>query len=298
MTASQRLRGVFAVLQTPVDEAGALDEESLRNQVRFCVEMGVHGVVYPVLAGEFQFLGDEERHRMVEAVTGEAGGRIPVVVGVAAPSTPQAARHAAHAAQAGADAVIALPPYIARGSLDEIRGYYQAIADAAQMPVFIQDAAPGLPIGVIMELLTEIEHVRYVKEENEPSAHNISALVTGLGDVCWGVFGGGHSRWMMSELHRGAAGFMPSVEIADIHAQIWDLYQAGDETGARRMFNQVLPLINMTLSLRMPLVKEVLLRRGIIRTAAMRMPGTHPLDDEDRRELDMVLAGIERLFAG
>ena len=150
-------RGIFPVLQTPVTEDGEFDIDSLKRQVNFCIKAGAHGLVYPVLGGEFQFLTEGERHQLVEVAVNEANGRTPVVVGVAGQTKSAAALHAKHAAQAQADAVIALPPYISAGTGKEIREYYEAIAQAAQRPVFIQHTHAGMDAAFINRLLERSE---------------------------------------------------------------------------------------------------------------------------------------------
>jgi len=293
---AKRMRGIFPVLQTPLNEEGELDIPSLRREVAFCIQAGAHGLVYPVLGSEFQFLSDRQRQRMVEVVVGEAAGQIPVVVGVAGPTAAVAVEHAEHAARVGADAVIALPPYISPGSQEEILSYYRAIAQAAQRPVFIQHSQPGMDPAFMVRLLREVEHVQYIKEEMVPSAHNISAVIKAVGDECQGVFGGAFGRWMISEMRRGAAGFMPAAEVTDVYVQIWDAFQAGDERTARNIFNQLLPLINLAMLLGLPVCKEVLVRRGIFRTARMLTPGSTSLDEGDYRELEAILGDLRPYF--
>ena len=293
---ADKMRGIFPVLQTTIDDDGSLDVPSLRSQVDFCIRAGAHGLVYPVLGSEFQFLSDRERQLMSEAVIAEAAGRVPVVIGVAGTSAPVAAEHARHAASAGADAVIALPPYLASGSRDETLAYYQAISKAAGRTVFVQHSRPGMDPPFLIRLLEEVENVRYIKEEMAPSAHNIGAVVEAVGDACDGVFGGSHGRWMISEMRRGAAGFMPAAEAVDLHVQTWDAFQAGDEAEARRCFNRHLPLINFVQLLGLIVCKEVLVRRGAIQTAGMRAPGTLELDEQDRYELDAILQGLKPHF--
>jgi 4-hydroxy-tetrahydrodipicolinate synthase len=249
--------------------------------------------VFPVLGSEFQYLTDRERHRLLEVVVGAASGALPVVAGVAASSEAGAVEHARHAAGAGADAVIALPPFLGAGGTEEIAGYYRAIAAAAGRPVFIQHTFAGMGVELINRLLDEVDEVQYVKEEMEPSAHQISALLARVSGNCRGVFGGGHGRWMLSELRRGATGFMPATEMTDLHRRIWDAWQEGDEPGARRLFNLLLPLINLIQLLGLRVCKELLVRRGVFATSALRMPGAPRLDAEDRRELEQILAAIE-----
>ena len=293
---SDHLRGIFPVLQTPVDSQGQLDQTSLQSEVVFCIAAGAHGLVYPVLGSEFQFLSDRERRELVGVVIQAAAGRVPVVVGVAGPSAAVAVEHAAHAAGIGASALIALPPYLSAASTEEVLAYFQAISRAAPLPIFVQNSAPGLSPAVLLRLLREVEQVRYIKEEMAPSAHHISAVVTALGQDSWGVFGGAFGRWMLSELRRGASGFMPAAEVTDVYVQIWEAFQAGDEPAARQIFNRLLPLINLLLLLGLPVCKEVLVRRGVFQAAGMRTPGSLALDADDQRELSMILDDLRPLF--
>lgn len=293
---SEPLRGIFPVVLTPFAEDGSIDGEALAREVDFSVAAGTHGLVFPVLASEFQYLSDAERHAAVEVVVRQAGGRVPVVAGVAAPTPRAAAEHAAHAAGCGADAVIALPPYPEQPSRDEAEVYYRAIAEAAGRPAFIQHTHAGMDAAFIERLLGDIPHLEYVKEESDPSAHQISALVARCGTMSSGVFGGAHGRWMLSELRRGATGFMPATEMTDIHVQIWDAWQAGDRELARELFNRLLPLINLLGLLGLAACKEVLVRRGVFRSTASRIPGSTKLDAEDRHELDAILADLQPLL--
>ncbi len=289
-------RGIFPVLLTPIGEDGEVIDADFIRQVEFCVEAGAHGLVYPVLGSEFQFLTDFERRHGMEMAVETVAGRIPVVGGVAAASRQVAVECAKVAAETGVDAVIALPPYISSGNRNENRDYFKAVAAAAGRPMFIQHTSGGMDAGFLQEMLREVEHIRYLKEEMQPSAHQISAVLAGVGDDCAGVFGGGYGRWMLSELHRGAHGFMPATEAVDVHVRVWDAWQRGDEAEARRIYRHLLPLINLTLLMGLPLCKTLLMRRGIFSSAAMRTPGTGLLDAGDERELDMILEDLRPFF--
>lgn len=293
---SETLRGIFPVLQTPLNECGELDIPDLQREVAFNIKAGAHGLVFPVLGSEFQFLSDAERRELVEVVIAEASGHIPVVVGVAGASAAIAREHAAHAARAGADAVIALPPYISGGNSDELLAYYHVIASASELPVFIQNSSPGMAPAFLGQLLREVPGVHYIKEEANPSAHHISAVAALNELACWGIFGGALGRWMISEMRRGACGFMPAAELTDVYVQVWNAFQAGDEPLARSIFNRLLPEINLAMILGMKLCKEVLVRRGVFKTSRMRQPGCIELDAEDQRELDVILADLEPLY--
>lgn len=290
------LRGIFPALQATLDESGELDVASMEQQVAHCIEAGTHGLIYPVMGGELRYLSESERRRFVEVVVSTAAGQVPVVAGVAAQNTPIAVEHARHAARVGADAVIALPPYTAPASEKEMVAYYQAISDAAEMPVFIQHSFPGMSPAFMARLLREIEHVQYVKEETRPSGHSISAVLAEVGEECLGVFGGAHGMWMIPEMRRGASGFIPAAQTTEVYVEVWDAFQAGDEARAREIHGRMLPLLNLLSLIGLRLCKEVLVRRGVIRTAQMRIPGAPELDETDRHELDIIMRDLEPLF--
>ena len=141
---SDPIRGILPVLQTPVAESGDFDIESLERQIDFCIAAGAGGLVFPVLGGEFQYLSDRERQTLVEIVVKKTDKRTPVIVGVAGTNISTATEHAAHAGRTGADAVIAMPPYMGSGGPDENLRYFEAISSAGQLPIFIQNAGAGM----------------------------------------------------------------------------------------------------------------------------------------------------------
>ena len=283
------MRGIFPVLVSPYTDKDQLDHDGLSSQVEFCLRCGAHGFVYPVLGGEFQYLSESERREGIRTVIRTAGRRAPVVAGVAGATSALARRFAGDAAEDGADALIALPPYIAPATEEEILSYYRAIGEAG-LPVFIQNAPMlGISADLVAKLIDEIDIIQYVKEERPPSAHNLSRVIDLLKDKQVGIFGGAFGRWMLSELDRGACGFMPASDTVDVHVAIWDAWQSGNKEQARNIFDAVLPLINLYMLLGFNSVKHVLVQRGIIDNANALAPGAPALDKYDIKELGIVL---------
>ncbi|MFZ0215905.1 MAG: dihydrodipicolinate synthase family protein [Candidatus Dormiibacterota bacterium] len=297
---TEQLRGVFAIPPTPFTGDGALDEAGLRRVVRFCVDAGAHGIVTPVNASEFAFLTDAERQRVVEIACAEAGGAVPVVAGVAGTCTEHALVFAAHARTVEADAVIAMPPYLRTAGRREIHHYYEAIARTVERPVFIQNHQPPqgtvLSPDLVAELVDEIPHVEYVKEECWPPGHHLSAELERCGPRLRGIMGGIAGRYLLDEYRRGACGTMPACEIADLHAQLWERLERDDELGARQLFDAMLPLLNLEGMHGVVLYKYVLQRRGLIESTTVRQPGLWQLDAHDVAEIDAVLDRLQSLF--
>lgn len=295
-----KFRGVFSIPVTPFRDSGDVDEHALRRCVEFCIEAGAHGLVAPVNASEFIALSDQERILVAEVVTETAAHRLPVIIGVSGTSSAHAAGFARHARQIGADGVIAMPPYVRKASSEEIIEYFQVVAGAAELPVFIQNyqAPIGTPFsaGFMARLVQEIDGVEYVKEETLPAGHVMTDVLSLGGPRLRGVMGGMAGRFLIDEYRRGACGTMPACEVADIHVALWNALEAGEEERARSIFNVLLPLLNMEWLYGAAVYKEVLRRRGVIPNARLRGPGLHALDEFDHRELDAILDDVSQFF--
>ncbi len=294
-------RGVFAIPPSPFTASGELDEDSLRSCIEFSIRSGAHGLVGPVNASEFTVLSDDERVRVAEILVEETAGRVPVVVGVSAASQEAAVRFTHHAATSGADAVIAMPPYIRHPSSDGVVAFYQAIAAAADpLPVWIQHYVPplgmDLPATLVASMLREIPGAQYVKEEGPDALHVMSAIRELAGPALKGIMGGMAGRYLLEEFRRGASGTMPACEAIDVHVQIWNALDRGDEAVAGELHRRLLPLLNYEALYSFTVYKEVLVRRGVIASARTRMPGVAPLDRENHRELDRLLDELSPLF--
>src|SRR5712691_2836280 len=110
MARFDHLKGVFGLLPTPYTEDYEILTSDLRRAADFCCRSGQHGIIWPVMVGEFYFLGEAERIRNLDAVLDEVNGRLPVVFGCSGVSVPQVLLFARGAQRAGADAIIAMPP--------------------------------------------------------------------------------------------------------------------------------------------------------------------------------------------
>jgi len=291
---------VFAIPVTPFTPDGGLDVPSLRRCVDFCVAAGAGGVVAPVNASEFFALTESERKTVVETVVEQTNGRVPVVAGVSGSSTQVAVEMASHAGQAGADAVMAMPPFVRHPGPDEIVELYAAVASAAGVPVWIQDYIPpmGTPMApaLLAKLLREIPGVDHLKEETALAPQVMTQVKNLAGDALKGMMGGMAGRYLLEEYARGACGTMPACEVADAHVAVWNALENGQQVEARRLFRQLLPLLNIEAMYSFVVYKEVLYRRGIIACSKTRVPGAPMLDTHASRELDQILLDLAPLL--
>ena len=110
MARFQHMRGLFGLLPTLYTDDLEIHTKDLCSAADFCCRSGQHGIVWPVMVGEFYFLGEEERIANLNAVLETVNGRLPVVFGCSGVSVPQVLLFARAAAAAGADAIIAMAP--------------------------------------------------------------------------------------------------------------------------------------------------------------------------------------------
>jgi 4-hydroxy-tetrahydrodipicolinate synthase len=286
--------GSFAIPMTPYDERDRIDEDALRAELRFCIESHVGGICIPLMVSEFFVLSEDERKAMARIAVDECRGTgIPVIANCAAVNTPLAVSYARYMEEVGADAVMAMPPYIDKPDFDTIYAYYQAISDAITIPIWIQNAglAP-LSADQIVKLCSEIEHVSWVKEEVMPSTHSISALIARKSPAVEGVMGGAGGRFLLTERERGARGCIHACEFCDLLQKIWDLLDAGQVEDAEELFDRLLPGVVLEGLMGMAFAKEVMIRRGVFKNNRVRGQA-RPLDASDMREIDRVYRRIE-----
>src|SRR6202158_5050398 len=130
------MRGIYPILLTPFDAQERIDEDSLRGEVDFVIEAGVHGIGL-AMGSEILKLTEPERTQLITVVVDQVQGRVPVVVNTGAQASLTAALYSRQAQDLGAAAVMCMPPSLASGS--ETRSYFCAISDVLSVPVFIQD---------------------------------------------------------------------------------------------------------------------------------------------------------------
>jgi 4-hydroxy-tetrahydrodipicolinate synthase len=286
--APKPFRGIFPILQTPFDSNDQIDWEDLEREVNYGVRCGAQGLVWGQLASEFFLLSEEERMRGMEVVVHAAAGRAAVAIGVQAPSKGIAVRFARHAEESGADALVALPPFIGHVPLETAAEYYRALAGAVKLPIFIQNSGepwgPALPTSLVLQLARENPQLAYIKEEVNPVAHRLGEYAAS--GIMKGIFSGNAGRDLLNELAHGSSGTMPASEFIDIDVRVYDLASSGKTDEARVLFEKLLPMINLEETYGVAFSKTVLVRRGVFKSAKLRGINGSPLDAIEQKELD------------
>ncbi|NUR66948.1 MAG: 5-dehydro-4-deoxyglucarate dehydratase [Streptomyces sp.] len=129
---------------------GTVDLDTYRAHVRQGVEAGAAAVFAACGTGEFHALTPEEFETVVRAAVEATAGRVPVVAG-AGYGTALAVRYAGLAAAAGADGLLALPPYLVLAGQEGLLRHYREIAAATALPIIVyqRDNAVFTPQTVV-----------------------------------------------------------------------------------------------------------------------------------------------------
>jgi 4-hydroxy-tetrahydrodipicolinate synthase len=293
------LSGVFPVLPTPFDDAGAPDAAGLARLVHYVLRCGVDGMTYPGVASEVGELSVDERPTLTHVVLSEVGGRVPVIVGASSKEPRTTIGIAADAVQHGAAAVMIAVPPDRRSAGEQIAFFAEvarAIGDAAIMLQNVpQPVGAGLDPPVLLEIMRAVPSIRYVKEETLPSGQRLTLLRRDGPRELLGVFGGAGGRYITDELRRGAAGTMPAIELAEVHVALFAAHRAGDAARVRELFTRMLPILNVQAVFRWSLTKYVLQKRGLIASRRQRAAGPL-LDALDIADVDAFLEDIRDLL--
>jgi 4-hydroxy-tetrahydrodipicolinate synthase len=229
--------GIIPALVTPFKKDNEVNEEALRDLVNFVVEKGVNGVVPVGTTGEFVYLSEEERRKVVEIVVDEVSGRVSVIAGTGASSTGQAIELSKHAEDVGADAVLVVSPYYLRPADKGAYQHFYDISQATDMPIMlynIPQCTGDFLSREVVEDLAELDNVVGLKDSSGHFPY-LMELLEMVGDkiniVC------GHDEVVLPALAAGAKGaILASANvIPDLWIKLHEAIRKGDLEKARKM---------------------------------------------------------------
>jgi dihydrodipicolinate synthase/N-acetylneuraminate lyase len=277
--AEERIRGTLAAAVTPLREGGEqLDADALGPLLEFYARGGPEGVLMLGTTGEGILLRHDER-RWVAEMAIECAGALAVAVHCGAQTTAETCALAAHAAEAGADAVAVIGPPYFPFEPDELVQHFTAAAKAcAPVPFYVYEYADRtgyvVPVSVVQRLRERAPNLTGMKVSDAPFARVEPYLATGL-DIFIGA-----EECIQQGLAGGAAGAVSGVAAAFPEA-VSSLVRAPSDTGTERV-----SALRVALS-RHPFqasVKATLGFRGLPVSPDVRAP-LHPLSLDQARQL-------------
>lgn len=287
------LHGILPVIPTLFDDENQIAPTSIKKVVRFALDSGAHGIVFPGVASEYNFLNSEERSTLITAVAQETAGAVPILGGASAGTVDQVLQAIEQLQSHGIDHVMIMAPNQLGSDTNAHLQFFKSIASQSTgIEIVLQNApAPvgaGLTAHALAEIVTAVPAISYVKEETLPSGPTITHLLRTKVDHVKGVLGGGGARYLIDELSRGAIGALPAVELTDLHVRLFDAFTNEDFEAARSLYRASLPLLACQMIYRMRLTKYVLMRRGISTELDVRAP-LPELDEFARQDIDSML---------
>ncbi|SMY02542.1 dihydrodipicolinate synthase family protein [Brevibacterium antiquum] len=142
--------GIYAACITPFSpDGGEIDIAGIGTQVEHMIANGVHGLVPGGSTGEFTALTVAERKACNRAYIQAADKRVPVVAGTGALSTAETIELSRDAEEAGADALMIVPPFYDTPSFEEIIAHYRAVSEVVDIPIMFYNIpdATGLEVS-------------------------------------------------------------------------------------------------------------------------------------------------------
>jgi 4-hydroxy-tetrahydrodipicolinate synthase len=288
--------GVIPAVLLPFDDDLAIDEPEFRRHLRDVGSCeGLAALTINAHSTEVSSCTFEEQRRVMELAASEIGDRLPIVHGVWADGSLEAARIARAAEAGGASALLVFPPApFALGQNPAMAiAHFQRIADASTLPLIAFQyplaTNQGYPAETLLKLIEAVPSIRAIKDwtPNVPlhewhvrKLQSLSRPVNVLST---------NSAWLFSSLVLGCNGLLSGSGsvIADLQARLFHAVQADDLAGARALNDRIQPLARVFYA--DPFVdmhnrmKEALVMLGRLARANVRPPLVRITQDERER---------------
>ena len=298
--------GVIPAVLLPFHEDLSIDEAAYRAHLRDVAAVeGLSAVTVNAHASEVASCTVDEQRRVLELTQEEIGARLPIVNGIYADGSLEAARLARMAQDGGASALLVFPSGITTfGQRPEMAvEHFRRIAGASDLPIILFQYPPpggqGYPLATLEAIFDAVPTVRAIKDWSaNPQLHErqIRALRSRKHPVNVLTT---HSAWLMSSLVLGCQGLLSGSGsvIADLQAQLWRAVQANDLEEARRVHERIWPTVEVFYT--EPWVdmhnrmKEALVLLGRLPRAVVRPPLVKiPAAEVERIRRALVAAGL------
>jgi 4-hydroxy-tetrahydrodipicolinate synthase len=160
-------QGSMVALVTPMQEGGAIDEDSLQQLIDFHVKNHSDALVAVGTTGESATLDEREHCHVIRRTVEIAAGRIPVIAGTGANSTREAITLTRCAMEAGADACLLVTPYYNKPTQEGLYLHHKAIADAVPVPQILYNVPGRTAVDMLpetVERLASIDNIVGIKD--------------------------------------------------------------------------------------------------------------------------------------
>ncbi len=236
--------GALTAMVTPFDKDGKVDEEGLRENVRFQIKKGIHGLVPVGTTGECATLSYEEHNRVVDVVVDAAKGKVPVLAGTGSNSTWEAIMLTKHAKEAGADGALLVVPYYNKPTQAGLYQHYKRIAEEIDLPQVIYNIPSRTSVNMLPETMAKLVKVKNIVGVKEASGNleQIARIIELAGKEFLVI--SGDDSLTLDILKLGGVGVISVTSnlVPDRVAKMVDSFRSGDIETAKKINDELAPL--------------------------------------------------------
>jgi 4-hydroxy-tetrahydrodipicolinate synthase len=299
-------QGVIPAVLLPFYEDLSVDEPSFRAHLSDVAAVeGLSAITINAHSTEVASCTFDEQKRVLAIAKDEIGGRLPIVHGVYAEGSLEAARIAKMAADGGAAALLVFPPGpFTMGQRPEMAlEHFRRVADAADLPIIAFQyplaGGQGYPLATLLKIIDLVPQVTAIKDWcaspqlHERQIRTLQSLNRPVNVLTT------HSSWLMSSLVTGCNGLLSGSGsvIADLQAKLFRAIRANDLATARQINDRIWPTAEVFYS--EPWVdmhnrmKEALVMMGKLPRAVVRPPLVKiPQAEIERIRNALIAAGL------
>jgi len=275
---SLNLAGVVTALVTPFTEGAAeVDTRSLGNLIDTQLAERVNGFVVCGSTGEASTLTDSEYTDVVRFVRDRTAGRAPCIAGISVSSTARAVQMAHAIREIGCDGIlVATPPYN-KPSQGGIIEHFRAIYTAVGMPLIAYNIPGRSGVAISTATLGALSREKLIVgvKESTGSVDTVADTLLAVTSDCAVV--SGEDSLFLATLAYGGKGIISATANAlpREFVSMYESFAGGDCAKAKDVQMAILPRIRTAFCESNPVpVKAALAFRGIIKSAAVRLPLT------------------------
>ena len=243
--------GVIPAVLLPFTDELAIDERSFRSHLRdVAATRSISAITVNAHSTEVASCSFEEQRRVLEVAQDEIGARLPIVNGVWADGSQEAARIARMASKGGASALLVFPPgpFTLGQSPEAAIAHFKRIADATDLPLIAFQyplaTGQGYPRDTLLRLAEQVPTLRAIKDwagnvpQHEMHIRTLQSLSRPVNVLTT------HSAWLLSSLVLGCKGLLSGSGsvIPDLQAALFHAVEAKDLAEAQRLNDRIYPL--------------------------------------------------------
>ena len=233
----KRLTGVLVALVTPMTHEGRVDEPAVERLVEHVIGGGVHGLLALGSTGETASLDESARRATLEAVIRAAGGRVPVICGVAQSHLAAARAEVEAAKTLGADAVLVAPPFYYPTDQAGVLAFYREMSSGAGLPLMLYNIPQFTKVVADPETVATLARegtIQGIKDSSRDFEYFEGVCIATRDLPTFRIFIGSDTMLLASLALGGAGTICGAGNVAPaLVVRIFDQYVGGDIEAAR-----------------------------------------------------------------